>query len=253
MVQKTARSLDEGVTLISHLRETRDAQRRWSRRCWLFGSVAVLVGLIGYSVSRCIYATHRIGWLVATIDAVATYVTAAGLGLVLFGSIAWFSCGICEVSRRVAGKKQKNGRGTPILTSAIAVLCILVAFFVATRARELIVQLRNAQELEERGAICEFSFLRGVTMVAFVDPKNPARLRELKALASFPNLRFLYLQYTEVSNRDLEGLRELSSLRHLVITSESIREDTVQELKAYLPHCTVTLSRPTGGILLTLP
>lgn len=149
--------------------------------------------------------------------------------------------------------KHENGRRTPILASAIAVLCVFVALFAATRARELTVQLRNAKELKRRGAIYEFNLLHGVTMVAFVNATNPARISELEALTSFPNLRFLYLQEIDASNRDLGCLGRLSSLRALIITSKSIQEDTVQQLKTSLPNCTVVLQHPTEGIQLTLP
>ena len=81
---------EDGVTLTAHLREVREAHRRWSRYCWLFGGVATFVGLLGYTVSQGIYAEYRTDWLVALIDVVATCLIAAGFLLIAFGPIAWF-------------------------------------------------------------------------------------------------------------------------------------------------------------------
>jgi hypothetical protein len=79
-----------GVTLTAHLRDVREAHRRWSRYCWLFGGSAIFLGLLGYTVSQGIYAEYRTGWLVALIDIAATCLIAAGCLLIAFGPIAWF-------------------------------------------------------------------------------------------------------------------------------------------------------------------
>jgi len=81
---------EDGFTLTAHLREVREAHRRWSRYCWLFGGVAIFVGLLGYNVSQGIYAEYRTGWLVALIDVVATCLIVAGCLLIAFGPLAWF-------------------------------------------------------------------------------------------------------------------------------------------------------------------
>lgn len=81
---------EDGFTLTAHLREVREAHRRWSRYCWLFGGVAICVGLLGYNVSQGIYVEYRTGWLVALINVVATCLTVAGCLLIAFGPIAWF-------------------------------------------------------------------------------------------------------------------------------------------------------------------
>ena len=89
----TVERLDDGITLTAHLREAREAQRRWSRCCWLFGGVAIFLGVFGYNVSQCIFAAYRIDWLVATIDVMATSLIVAAFGLIAFGPIArllWF-------------------------------------------------------------------------------------------------------------------------------------------------------------------
>ncbi len=81
---------EDGVTLTAYLREVREAHRRWSRYCWLFGGAAIFVGLLGYNESQGIYAEYRTGWLVALIDGAATCLIVAGCLLIAFGPIAWF-------------------------------------------------------------------------------------------------------------------------------------------------------------------
>lgn len=78
----------DGLSLAGHLREVREAHRRWSRCCWLFGGAAIFVGLLGYNVSQGIYAEYRTGWLVALIDVVATGLIVAGCLLIAFGPVA---------------------------------------------------------------------------------------------------------------------------------------------------------------------
>lgn len=156
-----------------------------------------------------------------------------------------------NISKRPTRETGQTGRRNPILTLVIVVLFIMFAFVVVTRGIKLAIQLSNAKELETRGAVYEFSILHGVTMVAFVDPQKPARVKELNSLSLFPGLRYLYLQEIDVSNQDLECLQQLSALRHLVITSTNITKNKVQQLKASLPCCTVVLQHPTEGMQLT--
>jgi hypothetical protein len=86
----TVRDSHEAVTLTRHLRKIGEARRRWSRRCWLFGGVAVFVGLAGYNLSQYIYATRGDGWLVALIGVIAICLIVGGSVLIAIGPIAWF-------------------------------------------------------------------------------------------------------------------------------------------------------------------
>jgi len=72
------------------LRETRKTHRRWSQRCWVFGIIAVVVGISGLNLSQYLLVSRKTDELDGMIVSVALCVLAIGCGLLLFGSISFW-------------------------------------------------------------------------------------------------------------------------------------------------------------------
>jgi len=133
------------------------------------------------------------------------------------------------------------------LLFAAGIVGVIMAAAVGLNTRRLWPQRHVASELERLGADYHWSNLHGVTLVAFSNHDRPVQDSDLVCLQELPNLRYLYLQEAGITPAGLCHLCELTSLRYLVITSDTISEEHIQGVAQHLPECVIVLQHPVHG------
>jgi hypothetical protein len=86
----TKRCDDGEQTLLKSIRTFRNAQRRWSHRCWLFGFVGIVVGAAGINLSQMLHVNRSADWLATAVGVIAIGAIVIGCGLIVLGPISWF-------------------------------------------------------------------------------------------------------------------------------------------------------------------
>ena len=105
---------------------------------------------------------------------------------------------------------------------------------------EDILPLAKLTELESASLngnkITDIKVLSGLTHLTTLNLADN-QITDISALSNLPNLRILYLDGNKIT--DFTPLYGLKNLRMLSIRNISIKEKTLQELKAALPNCRV--------------
>ena len=81
---------EDGEWSLDRLRQARDARRRWSRRCWLIGGLAVLTGMFAINFAQVLFAERGSRTLIALIDTICLCLIFLGVVVIVFGPISWF-------------------------------------------------------------------------------------------------------------------------------------------------------------------